>query len=236
MEPNFLNFSEEFTVIIPNNSSMPSFPRIFLPHKRQHREDTPGHALARFFSPPPQEFLCVVCQNVVKKPLECKKCGKLYCETCSLTLHTVEGVKGNRLFMCSVCNSSYEPKPPSQVLIRMIMEQKIKCNNYESGCKDPITLDEMSRHEMTCPYREVECENFKHCNRSGLIKDFIEIEGAIRSIYSHISHRTHIRNRCYTCSDHCKKVISFEKMVYEKQYHLALLEYKSLLDRSRIED
>ena len=237
----FTEFSGEFTVIMPSHSTVPSFRDLFMiPQKRKNREDTNGYPLLRFESTPPKEFLCLFCQNVVKKPLECKKCNKLYCFECVTTLqknHNSPEAHGSRMFFCSACNSMQEPKQPSLILIRIISELKIKCANYDVGCKSLITIEEMNRHDLVCPFREVTCENYRNCRKSGLIKNFIESENPLRSIYSHISNRSsHSTNKCYLCSEKCRKIVEFEKLVSDKQFHKALLEYYNLLKKIEVEE
>ena len=103
--------SEDFTVIMPSMPpSLPNFRDIFLPHKRKTKEESHGYAVSRFFSTPPFEYLCAFCQNVVKKPLECKKCGKLYCDSCSYNLHKIDESNGSRSFSCMACGSPQEPR------------------------------------------------------------------------------------------------------------------------------
>ena len=230
MDNDFIEFSDEFTVIMPSPPNIPNYRSFFiLPQKRKDRKEPCGYAISRFSSDPPNDFLCTLCQNVVKKPAECKKCGKLYCDGCATMLKKSGDSTNAKSFTCSICGCVQEPKQPSMVLMRMIGELKMKCANYELGCHTFITIEEMGRHEFVCPFREVSCENHRNCRKTGLIKDFIESEGTHRSIYSHMSVRGQGRHRSYACSENCRKIVSFEKMVYDKQHHKALLEYYNVL-------
>ena len=232
MEPSFLVFSEEFTSSISFASSLPNFRDfIELPQKRKNTEDSGGYKLSRFPQLPSKDFLCLLCSNVLKKPLECRKCGKLFCDTCVGSLKQYDKANRTSIFCCSNCNSSLEPRQPSIVLIRMISELLIKCVNFDEGCSNLIPIEDINKHELVCPYREVYCEN-KSCRKSGLIKDFIESECSFRSIISHFSNRANGRNRSYTCSENCKKIVGFEKLVFDKQHHKALNEYFNLLTKS----
>jgi hypothetical protein len=222
----FLELSDDRSPIISIPPTLPSIRSfLILPHKRKDRKESCGYPISRFNSPPPRDFLCILCSNVVKKPVECKKCGKLYCENCSNMLKKIDDTNGTKTFICTICNCVQEPKQPSIVLIRMISELKMKCNNYDLGCLNYITIEDMNKHELICPFREVLCENHRNCKKSGLIKDFIETEGVFRSAYSHLSHRLNGRHKSYTCSENCRKIVLFEKMVHEKQFNKALLEY-----------
>ena len=84
---------------------------------------------------------------------------------------------------------------------------------------------------MLCGHREVQCENYRSCRKVGLIKDFIESQGAIRHIYSHLSSRAHGMHKTYLCSEKCKKILEFDKLVSEKKNDKAMMEYFNLLKK-----
>lgn len=228
----FAEFSAEISVIMPNPLNVPNITGLFrLPQKRKNREDPCGYPVSQFEFPPPSDFLCAICQNVVRKPLECKKCSKLYCMSCINMPNKVTNSLGVISFSCSLCMCKQEPTQPSLILTRIISELKIKCMNYDGGCKTFISIEESNRHNLICPYRSVQCENYRNCRRFGLIKEFIESDGPLRNLYSHLSSRTHGLHRTYLCSEKCKKVLAFEKLVSEKQTHKAISEYYNLLKK-----
>ena len=231
--PDFLDFSGEFTVIMPNQSFVSSIQNFFMiPQKRKIREEMSGYPLLRFESAPPKEFLCAFCQNVVKAPLECKICSKLYCTDCVKALqkiHNPPDAHGSRLLFCSACSFMQEPKQPSLILVRIISELKIKCTNYDAGCTNLITIEEMIRHESICPFRETKCENYKDCRKIGLIKNFIESDIPLRNHYSQLSSRYRSNSKCYLCSEKCRQIVEFEQLIWNKQSYKALSEYYSLL-------
>ena len=230
MDNDFIELSDDFTVIMPSPQSIPNFRSFFiLPHKRRERKESTGYPVSSFKTVPPAEFICVICQNVVKKPIECRKCGKLYCENCANALKKTED-SNSRIFSCTICGCSQEPRQPSMVLLRMISELKMKCSNFDQGCHHYITIEDMSKHDLGCPYREVSCENRSFCKKTGLIKDFLENDPGTRSSYSHLPNRVS-RHKTYTCSETCKKIVAFERLVNDKQYHKALLEYHNLVTR-----
>lgn len=230
MDNDYTEYSDEFIALMSGPPILPNFLSFeILPQKRKDRKDQCGYSTSRFNVPPPSDFLCILCQSVAKKPVECKKCGKLYCGSCANMLKKIDESNGSRVFSCSICGSSQEPKQPSMVLTRMIGELRMKCTNYDLGCLNFVAIEEIGRHELVCPFREVPCENHRSCKKVGLIKDFIESESTHRSIYSHISPRGHGRCKSFTCSEKCRKVISFEKLVNEKQHHKTLIEYYNVL-------
>lgn len=222
------SFMEEFSVILPGMSSHSFNEDFIFPFKRKTREELAGYPPDRFQTQPPPEFLCFMCSNVAKKPLECKKCGKLCCDVCLQTCIITSDKQPNRNFKCKVCDFIQEPRKPSQLLLRMISEMKIKCKNFDMGCETYVCLDESAKHEQVCPFTEVKCKNYENCKKVGLIKDFEEVEGSTRSIYSHMS-RYGPRGKLFVCSQHCKRLANFEKMVADRQKDKALMEYYNVI-------
>jgi hypothetical protein len=235
MDISFLSFSDEYFSLIPSGSDSEILRDFFmLPHKRKLREEYNGYPASRFYTTPPSEFLCAICENILKKPYECKKCGKLFCEGCANKSKKIDPANGSRSFLCSICGSKQEPRVPSVVLVRMISELKIKCQNFDSGCREIVCIDEINKHELLCPYKEVFCANSKICRKSGLIKNFIQTESVnARNMYSHSSSRLQNRYKCYACSSKCSKIVAFEKQIAEKHYQKALKEYHSVLIKQR---
>ena len=84
---------------------------------------------------------------------------------------------------------------------------------------------------MLCDYREVQCKNYRSCRKIGLIKAFIESYGAVRHIYSNLSSRVHGMHKTYLCSEKCRIILEFDKLVSEKKNDKAMLEYFNLLNK-----
>ena len=228
----FPELSSEFSVIMPSPLTVPDFRDLFmLPQKRKKCEEACGYPISRLEVPPPSDFLCMICQNVVRKPLECRKCSKLYCMNCLNAHQKLNSAQGVVLFACSLCGCTQEPVHPSQILIRIISELRIKCMNFEAGCQTYTTIEDITRHNIVCAYREVMCENYRSCRKIGLIRDFIESEGAIRHPYSYLTSRVHGMHKTYLCSEKCRIILEFDKLVSEKKNDKAMLEYFNLLNK-----
>lgn len=210
---------------------------IFLPFrqfydcsKRKPHQDPSGFSKHRFVEPPPKEFLCGLCVLVVNKPLECSKCGKLYCDTCS---KTIKKHNEKRIFECVSCKSTKDPRKPSLILKRLIEEVKVHCCNLGKGCLEIVGLGGLLHHESKCPYKEVVCENHQYCKKSGALKEFLETELMFPGISAALAGQTSIRQKSFVCSDRCRHVLAFQRMVMNKQAQKALVEYFELLNDSQ---
>lgn len=219
--------------ILSNNS----LNTIFLPFrqfydcsKRKYHYNPNGYSKHRFVEPPPKEFLCSLCIMVAKKPLECSKCGVLYCDTCS---KTIKKHNEKKLFECLGCNSTKEPRIPSLILKKLIGEVKVYCCNLDKGCLEVVELQGLLKHESRCPYKQVVCENHQYCKKSGVLKEFLETELMFPGISAALAEQSNIKQKSYVCSDRCRHVLAFQRMVLNKQPQKALVEYFELLNDSQ---
>jgi hypothetical protein len=199
------------------------------PLKRKFPEELCGHPPDQFEYPPPSEFICFICQKVVKKPMECLNCGKLCCDVCIFNSLLTTDSSQPKTFKCKLCNTTKEPRKPSQLLLRMISELKIKCKNFDQGCCTYVSLNEGNKHEATCAFTEIHCRNYAECKSIGLIKNFIEIEGNSRSLYAPLAART--RGKAFVCSERCRLIGKFENFLHDRQHLKALNEFLEVLKR-----
>lgn len=221
----FETLSPPFPILSSMRSlnNMLEYRELILPHKRTTYKNSSGYPVELFLTPPASQFLCQICKMVVKKPAECSKCGELFCEACIVPESIL--TPSTKAF-CNACNCMITPKSPSKLLIKLISEQKIKCKNSELGCTHTFVLDDLNKHEMVCPFRQVSCMNYENCGNIGYLKDFRE---------SNSPSRMHVRGngwciKPYTCSEGCQKFIKFKDMIKEKQNEVALREYLEVLN------
>jgi hypothetical protein len=213
---NFLFLSNPRNFIQTRQLVVPYFQN-YLPQKRLNKELITGFPLDLFESPPNPQFLCQVCQMVVKKPVECSFCGKLHCEMCVKNPETFTSGK----FQCQNCGKEGKIVPPSKVLVKMICEMKVRCRFFESGCSGFFKISDCPRHELTCLFRQVRCANHQFCENIGILKDFFESE--LRS------HSSVVRPKSFSCSKECSLMVCFKRMIQENNLQSALEEYFKLL-------
>lgn len=196
--------------------------------KQKNRNNFNGYPKHRFLDPPPKEFLCGICAMVVKKPLECSKCGKLYCDTCSKILKKTESSE-KKTSECLNCHSTKDLRKPSLLLKKLIDESKVFCCNLDKGCLEIVELEGILKHESKCPYKEVVCENHKYCKKSGILKEFVETELMFPGISAALTGQSSIRQKSFVCSERCKNILCFQRVVMNKEGNKALVEYFELV-------
>ncbi len=159
-----------------------------------------GYELDRFPSPPSLDFLCTLCGMVARDPMECKKCGRLFCALCLFCRNHATTQQVFDLH-CPHCGPNEKPRSPSKILIRIINELKIFCRFKDNGCNKKIRIGKIPKHECSCIFKEVSCENSKICCKRGLIEDFFEVKFSL------------IMKNGFACSKLCKKQLKFQNLL-----------------------
>ena len=223
MEPDYLFESQIFQLEISNLSARQT---LFHYSTFKSAKSTSGYSRSRFIDEPPKEFLCGLCTLVVKKPTECCKCGQLYCEGCvnELKLKTQK-----KVFQCLVCCFQRPTRSPSLILKKILGEFKVICSNSEKGCIELIELNSLHQHEEKCLYKEVICENIQFCRKIGLLRDFLDIEVTFPMLHSTLSSTGVLTQRSFVCSEKCKTLLNFQKLIQNKKPDKALRAYFDLL-------
>ncbi|CAD8118086.1 unnamed protein product [Paramecium sonneborni] len=117
-----------------------------------------GYDLNRFHPQPPAHLLCLICNKVVKDPLECDSCGQMYCNECVA-----------RKPQCKSQDCPKQGAPPQYVKIQGAMLKVYKnlmlfCANPE--CKKLLSIVDIEQHQSTCLKQK--------CLNNDLCKEFIE--------------------------------------------------------------
>lgn len=181
------------------------------PFRSRIEKKAAGYPLERFLLAPRSDFLCVLCGMVVREPLECGSCGRLFCLLC---LFCKERNLGENFDLhCPNCGPKILPRAPSKILIRILNEQKMYCKYKDNGCLEKVSFGKVATHEAGCLFQEITCKNHRFCNKAGLAKDFIQVN------YSEIS------KEGYVCSKMCKKLLKFEKNLAHNKKNAAIRQY-----------
>ena len=154
-----------------------------------------GHQVSRFISAPQSDFLCTLCGMVVRDPLECKRCSRLFCTFCLICKDRCP--RSENLQNCPYCKFKSLPQKPSKVLLRILNELKVYCMNKENGCEENHSLGKVTSHESVCKYRKVKCDNSHFCNKVGIAKDFIQAQFSFISMEG------------FVCSKRCENILKF---------------------------
>lgn len=118
--------------------------------KQQEKQAQTGYQLQRLLIPSLQEFnedfLCYVCKQIVKEPLECPRCQILFCRECS----TVK--RGEEMAICLSCERESCPVEEiklnklNKILTRIYERFQLSCQI----CSEPYTIEELHQHESEC--------------------------------------------------------------------------------------
>ena len=114
-----------------------------------------GYDEGRFVSSVNRNFLCHICYNVLKDPVQCRRNEHHFCRRC-ITQHL-----GNN-HTCPTCldELTVETLGESQRIFKnYVNELKIRCGYVDRGCIAVIQLQYLERHEATCEFAPVYCSN-----------------------------------------------------------------------------
>lgn len=161
----------------------------------QKKSSITGHKVSRFVLVPHSDFLCTLCGMVVRDPLECKKCSRLFCTFCLICKDRCS-ISDNTQY-CPYCKMKNLPQKPSKVLIRILNELKVFCVYKENGCGEIHSLGKVTSHESVCKYRKVNCDNSQFCSKVGIAKDFIQAQFSFISMEG------------FVCSKRCENILKF---------------------------
>eukprot|EP00301_Raphidiophrys_heterophryoidea_P022439 c6596_g1_i1.p1 GENE.c6596_g1_i1~~c6596_g1_i1.p1 ORF type:complete len:550 (+),score=91.68 c6596_g1_i1:295-1944(+) len=110
-----------------------------------------GFDLERFFQPPPEDFICSICNGVLNSPKQ-TFCGHVFCTQCITTWLSPP----NSHTTCPVCSDELNSQQlinPAFMVINMLKSLKLRCVYGPKGCTDQtITMDSLKRHEDECDY------------------------------------------------------------------------------------
>ena len=127
-----------------------------------------GYREDRFQTSIAGNFICPICQKVLKDPVQCRN-EHYFCKAC-ITQH----LKNSQT--CPVCMEKVTEetlsKPP-RILTNILNALMINCDHSERGCTELIELVRLEDHTRSCNYKPVTCPNEK-CAKIMNLADFEE--------------------------------------------------------------
>ena len=115
---------------------------------------------------PDQEYLCPICDCVLRSPHLTDCCGQHFCEKC---LNDWFWQKGRAI--CPHCRNTRFNHIRYLPLKRKIDGFRVFCSNKGQGCQVVSTVGELSSHLGECPYSRVPCDK---CRRS-IMRQYLDI-------------------------------------------------------------
>ena len=116
----------------------------------------PGYDVERFETTVDQNFHCLICYNVLKDPVMCRRDGHCFCRGC-ITEHLRRN--GHR---CTTCADELTVETLQDVprfVKNYLNELSIRCDHYDRGCRELVQLQNFQRHVAECGFSPVVCQN-----------------------------------------------------------------------------
>ncbi|CAB4009760.1 E3 ubiquitin- ligase NRDP1 [Paramuricea clavata] len=115
-----------------------------------------GYDDERFESIVDQNFHCLICYNVLKDPVMCRRNQHYFCNGC-----ITEHLRTN-FHTCPTCADELSVETLAEVpriVKNYLDERKIRCDHYDRGCRELVQLQNLKRHVAECGFTPVVCGN-----------------------------------------------------------------------------
>ena len=117
---------------------------------------TLGYDDERFESIVDQNFHCLICYNVLKDPVMCRRNQHYFCHGC-----ITEHLRRNS-HTCPTCADELTVETLGEVpriVTDYLNGQKIRCDYEDRGCRELVQLQNLNRHVAECGFGPVVCGN-----------------------------------------------------------------------------
>ncbi|CAB4004906.1 E3 ubiquitin- ligase NRDP1-like [Paramuricea clavata] len=115
-----------------------------------------GYDDERFESIVNQNFHCLICYNVLKDPVMCRRNEHYFCRGC-----ITEHLRRNS-HTCPTCADELSVETLQDVpriVKNYLKELSIRCDHYDRGCRELVQLQNLKRHVAECGFTPVVCGN-----------------------------------------------------------------------------
>ncbi|CAB4002333.1 RING finger 151-like [Paramuricea clavata] len=114
-----------------------------------------GYDEERFATTVNQNFLCLICFNVLREPVLCPRNHHCFCRSC-ITKHLENSRR------CPTCADELTVETlaePQRMVKDILNELNIHCIYIDRGCQEILQLQHLERHEATCGFTPAVCTN-----------------------------------------------------------------------------
>ena len=115
-----------------------------------------GYDDERFESIVNQNFHCLICYNVLKDPVMCRRNEHYFCRGC-ITEHLRRN--SHRCPTCADELSVETLQDVPRIVKNYLNELSIRCDHYDRGCRELVQLQNLKRHVAECGFTPVVCGN-----------------------------------------------------------------------------
>ena len=114
-----------------------------------------GYGDERFVTKVDHNLHCVICTEVLKDPVQCRRNEHHFCRNC-----IVEHLKHSRT--CPTCKDPLTVETlvrAQRFLASTLSSLKIYCDNSQRGCRAVVELGSLNNHVASCGFSPVPCSN-----------------------------------------------------------------------------
>ena len=114
-----------------------------------------GYEESRFETKVDENLRCVICTEVLKDPVQCRRNEHHFCKNCIM----------KHLKYSQTCPTCQDPLTidtlvkPQRFLANTLSSLKISCDNVERGCRKVVELGLLKTHVVNCYFSPVPCSN-----------------------------------------------------------------------------
>ena len=115
-----------------------------------------GYDDERFQSIVNENFHCLICYNVLKDPVMCRRNEHYFCRGC-ITEHLRRNAH-----RCPNCADELTVETLAEVpriVKNYLNELSIRCDHYDRGCRELVQLQNLQRHVAECGFSPIVCQN-----------------------------------------------------------------------------
>ncbi|CAB4002159.1 E3 ubiquitin- ligase NRDP1 [Paramuricea clavata] len=115
-----------------------------------------GYDDERFESIVNRNFHCLICSNVLKDPVMCRRNQHCFCRGC-----ITEHLRRNS-HTCPTCADELSVETLQDVprIVKDYLDElSIRCDHYNRGCRELVQLQNLKRHVAECGFTPVVCAN-----------------------------------------------------------------------------
>ena len=114
-----------------------------------------GYEDERFETKVDDNLHCVICTEVLKDPVQCRRNEHHFCRNC-----IIEHLRHSR--NCPTCKDPLTVETlvrPQRFLANTLSSLKISCDNAQRGCRAVVELGSLNTHVASCDFSPVPCSN-----------------------------------------------------------------------------
>ena len=114
-----------------------------------------GYEDERFKTNVDDNLHCVICTEVLKDPVQCRRNEHHFCRNC-----IIEHLKHSQ--NCPTCKDPLTVETlvkPQRFLASTLSSLKISCDNAQRGCRAVVELGSLNTHVASCGFSPVPCSN-----------------------------------------------------------------------------